>query len=121
MVNCHLAKTEMKFAEIIWDNEPITSGELVKICNDRLNWKSTTVYTVLRRLCDRGLFRNEKSVVTSLVSKEEFTSQRSKNFVGEMFNGSLPAFLTAFIGGEKLSAQQAEEIKKLIDTYSEEK
>ena len=121
MVNYHLAQTEMKFAEIIWDNEPITSGELVKICNDRLNWKSTTVYTVLRRLCDRGLFRNEKSVVTSLVSKEEFTSQRSKNFVWEMFNGSLPAFLTAFIGGEKLTAQQAEEIKKLIDSYSEEK
>ena len=119
MVNYHLAQTEMKFAEIIWDNEPITSGELVKICNDRLNWKSTTVYTVLRRLCDKGLFRNEKSVVTSLVSK--FNSQRSKNFVGEMFNGSLPAFLTAFIGGEKLSAQQAEEIKKLIDLYSEEK
>lgn len=121
MPDYHLARTEMKFAEIIWDNEPITSGDLVKICAHRLNWKSTTVYTVLRRLCDRGLFRNEKSVVTSLVSKEEFNRQRSKNFVGELFNGSLPAFFTAFMGGEKLSPRQAEEIKKIIDEYSEEK
>lgn len=120
MPEYHLAEAEAKFAELIWANEPISSGDLVKLCAARLNWKSTTVYTVLRRLCDRGLFCNNNSVVTSLVSREDFCSRKSRDFVEHSFGGSLPCFISAFMNGRKLSAKQADEIQKLIDSYREE-
>jgi len=116
----HLAQTEARFAALIWDNEPIPSGELVKLCQRELGWKATTTYTVLRRLCDRGLFCNENSTVRALVSREEFSRQRSRAFVQEAFDGSLPGFLAAFMGGRRLSARQADEIQQLIDSYREE-
>lgn len=119
MAEYHLAETEARFAELIWSNEPIPSRELVRLSERELGWKSTTTYTVLRRLCDRGLFCNEQSVVTSLVSREEFRSKRSRRFVEDAFGGSLPGFLAAFMGGGRLSRAQAEEIRKLIDDYEE--
>lgn len=114
-----LAESEARFAEIVWDNEPLTSPELVKLCEEELHWKKSTTYTVLKKLCDRGIFQNEKAMVTSLISREEFTSGRTRDFVEKSFGGSLPKFLTAFMGNKKLSPKQAEEIKQLIDSYRE--
>ena len=120
MPDYHLAEAEKKFAQLIWEHEPLPSRRLVELAAQELGWKSTTTYTVLRRLCDRGLFQNEKSQVTSLVSREEFCRQQSRSFVQEAFGGSLPSFLTAFMGGRKLTQAQAEELRDLIDHYEEE-
>ena len=91
-----LGEVEMKFADIIWEKEPLSSGELAKLCEEKLGWKKSTTYTILKRVCERELFVNEGGVVTSLVSKQEFLSNKSEQFVEETFAGSLPAFLTAF-------------------------
>lgn len=114
-----LAEGEAKFAELIWQNEPITSPELVKLCEKEFDWKKSTTYTVLKKLCDREIFQNDNAVVTSLISKEEFYSHKSRKFVEESFGGSIPKFLTAFMGGKKLTTEQAEEIKELIDSFKE--
>ena len=119
MTEYKLAEGEAKFAELIWQREPITSPELVKLCEKEFQWKKSTTYTVLKKLCDRGIFQNEQTVVTSRVSKEEFNSYRSRKFVEDSFGGSIPKFLTAFMGGKKLTAKQAEEIKDLIDSFKE--
>lgn len=121
MAEYKLAEGEAKFADIIWENEPITSPELVKLCEEQLQWKKSTTYTVLKKLCDREIFRNEKAVVTSQITKKEFESGKSRAFVEDSFGGSLPKFLTAFMGNKKLSEKQAEEIKQLIDSYREGK
>lgn len=113
-----LAETEARFAELIWQKEPISSPELVKLCEKEFNWKKSTTYTVLKKLCDRGIFQNEKAEVTSLISKEEFYSYKSRKFVEDSFGGSIPRFLTAFMGGKKLTEKQAEEIKQLIDDFT---
>ena len=120
MADYHLGEIESIFADIIWSNAPLTSRLLAELAEQRLRWKRTTTYTVLKRLCDRGLFQNEKSQVTSLVSREEFRRQQSRSFVQEAFGGSLPSFLTAFMGGRKLTQAQAEELRDLIDHYEEE-
>ncbi|MGN1142990.1 MAG: BlaI/MecI/CopY family transcriptional regulator [Anaerovoracaceae bacterium] len=120
MTEYKLAEAESRFADLIWDNEPISSGQLVKLAGEKMEWKSTTCYTVLRRLCDRGLFQNENSVVTSCISREEFYSHKSRQFVEESFGGSLPKFLAAFMGKKKLSQQQIDEIRQMIDRYGEE-
>lgn len=112
-----LAEGEAKFAELIWQKEPITSPELVKLCEKEFNWKKSTTYTVLKKLCDRGIFQNENAIVTSLISKEEFFSYKSRKFVEDSFGGSIPKFLAAFMNGKKLTAEQAEEIKNLIDSF----
>ena len=117
MIEYKLAEAESRFADLIWENEPVASGELVKMAARELDWKSTTSYTVLRRLCDRGLFRNENSTVTSAISREEFYSHKSREFVEESFGGSLPKFLAAFMGKKKLSEEQIAEIQKMIDDY----
>lgn len=114
-----LAEGEARFADIIWEHEPVSSPELVKLCEEQLHWKKSTTYTVLKKLCDREIFQNEKAVVTSRISKEEFESGKSRAFVEDSFGGSLPRFLTAFMGNKKLSQKQAEEIKQLIDNYRE--
>lgn len=119
MTEYHLAETEAKFADIIWEREPIPSKELVELCERNLGWKKSTTYTVLKRLCERGLFQNKKAVVTSLISKENFYGGKSRQFVKETFGGSLPKFLTAFIGEERLTNQQIEEMKQLIESYRE--
>lgn len=114
-----LGVVETRFADIIWQNEPITSGELVKKCERELCWKKSTTYTVLKKLCDRGIFQNEKGIVTSLISKEEFNSRQSEKFVEETFEGSLPAFIAAFTKRKSLSKKDMEEIRKMIDSFEE--
>jgi len=114
-----LAQSEARFAELIWKNEPIASGELVKLCGRELSWKKSTTYTVLKKLCEKGIFQNEDAVVTSLIKKDEYCARQSRRFVEDVFGGSLPGFLTAFIGGKKLSGRQAEELKELIDESKE--
>ena len=108
-----------KVAKLIWDNEPVGSMQLVKLSEMQLGWKKSTTYTVLKKLCDRGLFQNADAVVTSLVTQEEFASGKSRQFVEESFDGSLPKFLTAFIGKQKLTDSEVEELKNLIDYYRE--
>ncbi|WP_312649900.1 BlaI/MecI/CopY family transcriptional regulator [Aminipila sp.] len=115
-----LTKTESKFADLIWQNEPITSGDLAKLCEAEMKWKKSTTYTVLKKLCEKGIFQNENATVTSCFKKEEFYAKQSRYFVEDFFGGSLPKFLTAFIGGNKLSSKQAEALKKLIDEYKED-
>ena len=110
-----LGVIESKFADIIWNNEPLGSGELVKLAQNELEWKKSTTYTVLRKLCGRGIFRNENGTVTSCISKEEFYAKQSNQYVEEEFGGSLPAFLAAFTSGKKLSKKEADEIRKMID------
>ena len=120
MKKVQLAEGELRFAELIWEREPLSSGDLVKLCADRFGWKKSTTYTVLKKLCDRGIFRNQDACVTSLISREAYFSMQSEQFVEDAFGGSLPGFLTAFMGRKKLSDKQAEELKQLIDSYKEE-
>ena len=96
-----LGEVQAAFADIIWTNEPVGSGELVKICERELKWKKPTTYTVLRKLCEKGLFKNEDGVVTSVISREEFNASKSEKFIEETFDGSLPAFIAAFISQKK--------------------
>ena len=115
MSDMTLGEIEAKFADLIWENEPLSSGELVKLAEESLGWKKSTTYTVLRRLCDRGLFQNDGGQVTSLLSREEFWGRRSEQFVKESFGGSLPRFLTAFSGRRKLSEEEVAALMKFID------
>ena len=115
MSEIKLGVVESRFADIIWQNEPVTSTELVKLAARELEWKKSTTYTVLKRLCERGIFQNVDGIVTSLISKEEFYARQSEQFVEENFKGSLPAFLTAFASRKKLSVSEIEELQKLID------
>ena len=94
--------------------------QLVKLCEEKLHWKKSTTFTVLKKLCSRGLFRNEKAVVTARISREEFYGEKGRQFVDEAFGGSLPKFLTAFIGRKKLSGEQVEEMKSLIESYRDD-
>jgi BlaI family penicillinase repressor len=114
-----LTESEEKFADIIWQNEPIGSGDLVKLCEKGMEWKKSTTYTVLKKLCEKGIFQNENAVVSSLITKDDYYAKQSIRFVEDTFGGSLPKFLTAFMGAKKLSKQQAEELKKLIDEFKE--
>ena len=114
-----LTETEEKFAELIWRNEPISSGDLVKLCENEMNWKKSTTYTVLKKLCEKGIFQNENAVVASLISKDDYYARQSIRFVEDTFGGSLPKFLTAFMSSKKLNKDQAEELKKLIDEHKE--
>ena len=115
-----MAQSETKFAELVWEQEPISSGELVKLCEKRLDWKKSTTYTVLKNLCEKGILQNNNAIVSSLIKRDEFYARQSRHFVEDTFGGSLPKFLSAFIGSERLSKRQAEELKRLIDDYKEE-
>lgn len=115
MDDTRLGAIEARFADLIWQNEPIHSGDLVKLCQQELAWKKPTTYTVLRRLCERGLFQNENSVVTSCISRQEFYARQSEKFVEETFDGSLPAFLAAFGSRKKLSEGEIDQLQHLID------
>lgn len=110
-----LGIVEAQFAELIWAKEPIASGELVKLCEKELNWKKSTTYTVLKKLCERGIFQNKDGVVTSQLTRDEFNAVQSEQFVEDTFEGSLPAFLAAFTSRKPLSKEEAEEIRRLID------
>ena len=115
MADYKLGAIETRFADLIWNNEPLSSRELVALCEKELNWKKSTTYTILRRLCERGIFRNKDGVVTSLITKTEFHSLQSEEFVEETFNGSFPQFLAAFTKRKKLSEQDIEELQRFID------
>ena len=115
MTQYKLGEVEAAFAALIWDNEPLTSSRLVELCGEKLAWKKSTTYTVLKRLCQRGIFRNEGGTVTSLLSREEFDALRSQEFVDQTFDGSLPRFLAAFASGKKLSGEEIDQLQKLID------
>ena len=110
-----LGMMEGRFADIIWEHAPIAAGELVKICEEQFGWKRTTTYTMLKRLCQRGLFVNRNAVVEVLLSKEDFQGRQSEQFVEDIFGGSLPAFIAAFTKGKRLSDREADEIQRLID------
>jgi BlaI family penicillinase repressor len=114
-----LAKMETKFAQIIWDHEPIPSGELVKLCEEKLQWKKSTTYTMLKRLEEKGVFENREGMVAALIKKDEFYAGQSKHFVEETFGGSLPKFLAAFTSTKRLSTQEIGELQKLIDEHRE--
>ena len=113
--NMHLGAVEEKFADIIWENEPLHSRDLVKLCEEKLDWRKSTTYTVLKKLCDRGIFQNDHGTVSSVLSKEKFTNIQSAQFVEKTFNGSLPAFIAAFTSEKKLSKKDIAEIKKMIE------
>ena len=119
-MDIELGEVQTLFADIIWKNEPIGSGELVKICERELHWKKSTTYTVLRKLCEKGIFQNTGGIVTSIVSKENFYSAKSEKFVEDTFGGSLPAFFAAFTSRKKLSKKEVNEIQAMIDKYREE-
>ncbi len=106
---------ESRFADIIWNHEPLASRDLIKMAEEELHWKPTTSYTVLKRLCERGIFRLQDKIVTSLISREEFYGMKSEQFVEDTFGGSLPAFIAAFGTRKKLSDEEIDELKKLID------
>lgn len=110
-----LYDAEYKFTSIIWDNEPINSTELVRLCADKLGWKKSTTYTVLKKLCDRGILQNQDAVVTALVKREDVQKYESNAVVEKSFDGSLPKFLTSFLGERKITEREAEELKKIIE------
>ena len=115
MSELRMGAIESRFADMIWENEPVPSPELVKLAEQELNWKKSTTYTVLKRLCERGIFQNQGGVVTSLISRQDFYAVQSEKFVEETFSGSLPAFLAAFTTRKKLSEEEIAELQALID------
>ncbi len=119
MADIQLGTVESRFADLIWESEPVTSGDVVKMAESTLGWKKSTTFTVLRRLCEKGLFKNEKGTVTSLISKQDFYSMQSEQFVEETFGGSLPAFLAAFTKRKKLTEAEIEELRKMVNDYKE--
>lgn len=119
MEQCKLGEMEQRFAELIWEHAPIGSGELARLCEAAFAWKRTTTYTMLKRLCERGIFANENGTVVTLMTKEEFQAAQGEKFIDENFGGSLPMFLAAFSRRKKLSGKEIEELKKLILEYEE--
>ena len=117
MENWRIGAAEERFADIVWENEPLPSGELVKLCKERLSWAKSTTYTVLRKLCEKGLFKNEDGLVLAVMSKDQLKTEQSRAFLQETFDNSLPAFIASFAGGRALKAEEIEELKRLIDSY----
>ena len=115
ITDIRLGEVEMKFASLIWEKEPIASGELVKLCEKELNWKKSTTYTCLKRLCEKGIFFYVFGIVTSILSQEEFVAKQSEQFVEDTFKGSLPGFLAAFCSRKKLSKDEVEALKRIIE------
>ncbi len=114
-----LGEMEQKFADMIWEKEPVASGELVKLCEKAFDWKRTTTYTMLKRLCERGLFANENSTVRACMTREEFQAAQGEQFLEEKFGGSLPIFLAAFARRRKLNGKEVAQLKKMIEEYEE--
>ena len=120
MKELKLCNSDYRFMSIVWDYAPVRSGDLVRFCQEELGWKKSTTYTEIKRLCEKGLLKSEKSVVEPLVTREEVQARESDFFIERTFGGSLPRLLTAFLGGKKLSQREAEELKQLIDRYQEQ-
>ena len=121
MSDYQMGPIESRFADLIWENEPITSVELAKRGEELFLWKKSTTYTVLKRLCDKGIFQNQKGIVTSRISREELYSVQSERFVEENFNGSLPAFIAAFTAKRTLTPDEIAELRRMVDEYEEER
>ncbi len=119
MFDYQMGGVETRFAEIIWKNEPISSTELVKICTTEFNWKKSTTYTVLKRLCEKGIFKNEQGTVSSVIGRDEYYSLQSERFVEDNFRGSLPVFIASFSKKREFSRDEIEQIKAMLDEYSE--
>lgn len=117
MTDWKLGAIESRFADIIWQNEPLSTQMLVKLCENELQWKRTTTYTVLKRLSQRGLFQNENGTVTSLIGRDEFYARQSEQYIDDSFGGSLPAFLSAFSKRKNLTAEEIETLKAMIDRF----
>lgn len=115
MKDLKLCESDHRFMTVVWDHEPVSSGELAALCLDKLGWKKSTTYTELKKLSDRGFVKNENAVVSSLVPREHVQTFESGYVVDRAFGGSLPAFIAAFTKGRKLSAEEAAEIRALID------
>ncbi|MDO4333214.1 MAG: BlaI/MecI/CopY family transcriptional regulator [Eubacteriales bacterium] len=115
-----LGEMEQRFADLIWEHEPVGSGELVKLCEKEFGWKRTTTYTMLKRLCERKIFANESSTVVALMTKEEFGAAQGEQFLNETFGGSLPGFLAAFSKRKRLSEKEIEALRNLIEDYEED-
>lgn len=111
-----LGAVEARFAELIWENEPLPSNRLTKLAEQELGWKKSTTYTILKRLCERGIFQNEGGQVSSLVSREEFQAAQSEQFVEEAFGGSLPAFVAAFGSRRRLTDSELDELERLVES-----
>lgn len=119
MKDLKLTDSELKVMKIVWENQPLVSGNLVKMCAEEIGWKKSTTYTVLKRLCEKQALSNDNSNITPLISQYEVNLFQSNQVVSQNFDGSLPNFLTAFMQGKKLSAKEAERLKQLIDSYKE--
>ena len=119
MEDFKLGVVESRFADIVWENAPLSTRELIKLCDKALNWKRTTTYTVLKKLCERGLFRMENSTVYTVVSRAEFFAMQSEKFVENTFEGSLPAFIAAFTTRKVPNAAEIAEIRRMIDRFEE--
>jgi len=114
-----LCESDYRFMTVIWDNEPVASGMLVTLCAEKLGWKKSTTYTTLKKMIEKGLAQNEDTIVTSRIPREQVQSSESRQFVERTFDGSLPGFLAAFLGGKTISEQEAAELKRLIDAHKE--
>ena len=119
MEETKLGPVESRFADIVWANEPLKSGALVSLCQEALGWKKSTTYTVLKKLCQRGLFANEGGLVRACISREEYYARQSEQFVEDTFAGSLPAFIAAFTRRKALSSEEISQIRRMIDTFEE--
>ena len=119
MEHIRLAEGEYRFACIVWDNEPLPSGRLVELCREELGWKKSTTYTVLKKLVERGVLRNESAVVSAVIPKEDILREESRAVVDRTFEGSLPSFLAHFMGGKTISDAEADELKSIIDRFRE--
>lgn len=114
-----LGELQERFAQMIWEEEPVASGKLVKLAEEQLGWKKSTTYTVLRKLCEKGLFENSDGKVRAIVSREEFHIAKSHKFVEDNYAGSLPSFIAAFTGRKQLSKKEIDEIQRMIDEFKE--
>ncbi len=119
MSNIQMGIIETKFADIIWDNEPLSSSELARLSEEKIGWKKTTSFTVLKRLCSKGIFKNDRGTVSSIISREEFYSLQSKGFVNDTFSGSLPAFVSAFVRKRSLTSDEADTLRRIIAEHEE--
>ena len=116
-----LCESDYRFMSIIWDNEPLSSRTLVDLCAQKLGWKKSTTYTLLKKMCEKGFAENSESIVRSLVARDRVQAFASEHFVDHTFHGSLPAFLAAFSKRKKLSEKELEEIRRMIDSYGEDR
>lgn len=119
MEKLKLCESDFRFMNVIWDNEPVTSGHLAELCAEKFGWKKSTTYTMLKKLSEKGFARNENTVVSASIPRETVRSYESERIVEQAFEGSLPKFLVSFLGGKTISEQEAAELKRLIDSYRE--